>query len=121
MGAARPAPSSVRAADAISRALRPPRSRFVAALAAAIVLGVLLGVRLVVDYDDLTCPAGTAVRYHSVASWTAYCAPVEGAGGPTIVPIRRYVGLFLQNVDVRLFDADFDNIHGPAFGVRLGR
>jgi hypothetical protein len=35
--------------------------------------------------------------------------------------MRRYVGVFFTNVDVRLFEVDFDVVHGPAFGVRLGR
>ena len=103
------------------RGLRSRRSRFVAGFVASVALAVVLGFRPVIEYADLTCPAGTVVQYQSIADWSAYCAPAEGAPGPTSVPIQRYLGLFLTNVDVRVFDLDFDTFHGPALGVRLGR
>ncbi len=90
-------------------------------VAGVLVLALVLGARLVVEVSDLTCPAGTVVRYASIVDHSAYCVPDPRSDHATSVPLQRYVGLFMTNVDVRVFDADFDNVHGPAFGVRLGR
>jgi hypothetical protein len=92
----------------------------IAAIAAGSVVIFVLGARVVVEDQDLTCPAGTAVAYASIASWTAQCVPSQGGPGSTI-PIRRFVGLFFTNVDVRVFDVEDGNMHGPGLNVRLGR
>jgi hypothetical protein len=90
-------------------------------VAGVLVLALVLGARLVVEVRDLTCPAGTVVRNASVVDYSAYCFPDPRSEHATSVPLRRYVGLFLTNVDVRVLDAEPGNVHGPAFGVRLGR
>jgi hypothetical protein len=86
-------------------------------------LGFASGVRPIVEYSDLTCPVGSTVRHTSVAYWAVQCIPSAGSSGPSSTPTRRYVGIFLSNLDVRVFDADLlaGAFGGPAFNVSLGR
>lgn len=90
-----------------------------ASVAALLLFGLALGFHPIVEYHDLTCPAGTAARYVSVAYWAVRCEPSEASSQATTVPTSRYIGLFLTNVGVRVFDMDFlaDNFHGPAMNA----
>jgi hypothetical protein len=100
------------------RAPRRRRHVWVVLVAVALVF-IVSGPRLVIDARDLRCPAGSAIRPVSVAYWAVECAP--GYPGPMSQPISRYVGLFLKNVDVRIFavDALAGVIEGPALNVRV--
>ena len=98
----------------------PQRRRFIlTSLIALAVLLVALGPRAIVDLHDLRCPLGSAVRAVGIAYWSVVCTP--GYPGPTSTPVSRYVGLFLTNIDVRIFDADLigETLHGPAINVRV--
>jgi hypothetical protein len=81
------------------------------------------GMRAIVDYQDLTCPAGTSVQFVGVAYWAVRCVDDSSSTTTTNVPTARYFGLFMQNVNARVFDADLiaGAYHGPALNVRLGR
>ena len=83
---------------------------------------VILGARPIIRFADLTCGPGTVVRYTGPAYWAVECAPSAGSSESAAVPTSRYVGLFLTNVDLRVFDADFiaGSFLGPGLGVRLG-
>ena len=91
----------------------------VLAVVGFLVLGFALGPRPVVEYRDLACPPGTAARYVSIAYWAVACEPSAATSQVTTVPTSRYVGLFLTNVNVRVFDVDFlaDDVHGPGWSV----
>ena len=93
--------------------------RVVAIVVGLLLLGFALGLHPVVEYHDLTCPPGTVARYVSVAYWAVQCEPSEGSSQATTVPTSRYIGLFLTNVNIRVFDMDFlaDNFHGPGMNV----
>jgi hypothetical protein len=107
----------------VAKAMKGPTGRVLATVASGVLLAFALGFRPVVEYSDLRCAAGTVPRPVSIAYWAVRCEPSEASSEPTTVPTRRYVGLFLTNVDVRVFDADLlaDDFHGPALNVRLGR
>ncbi len=94
-------------------------ARIVAIVLGLLVLGFALGVHPVVEFYDLTCPAGTVARSVSVAYWAVQCEPSEASSPATTVPISRYIGLFLTNVNVRMFDVDLlaSNLHGPGLNV----
>lgn len=96
-------------------------ARFAVALVAVTGLGLLVGLRPVVEYSDLTCPVGSAVRYAGVAHTSVYCGPAEGSTELRSVPLQRYVGLFLTNANVRLLEVEFGVVRGPALGVRSDR
>lgn len=104
--------------------VKGPRGRLLT-IAAGILLLLALGARPVFEYRDLNCPPGSFVRGIGVAYWAVACSVSDGPSGArkTTAPVRRYVGLFLTNVDVRVFDADLLSgaTHGPALGVKLGR
>lgn len=93
------------------------------AIGVSVVVAFLLGLRLVVDYQDLNCPPETVVRYRGVGYWTAYCAPSDATAVASTTPTSRYVGVFLVNVNARVFDADMlaGTLHGPALGFGPGR
>jgi hypothetical protein len=87
-----------------------------AILLGVLLLGFALGFHPVVEYNDLACPAGTVARHVSVAYWAVTCERSDPSSPATTVPISRYIGLFLTNVNIRVFDMDFlaDSFHGPA-------
>lgn len=97
--------------------------RLVIVLLALLLLGLALGARPVIEYWDLTCPEGSVVRAVGPAYWALACAPGDLVAGPRTAPTRRYFGLFLTNVDIRLFGADLmaGYWEGPGLHVRLAR
>ena len=80
------------------------RSRWSTVVASLALALFALGARPIIDYRDLTCSAGYGARPVSVAYWAVQCqANDEHVTWPRSVPIARDVGLFLANVDVRVF------------------
>jgi len=98
------------------------RSRWPIVVASLVLALFALGVRPVVDYRDLACADGYGARPVSIAYWAVQCqANDEHMTWPRSVPIARDVGLFLANVDLRVFHVDFLGgvVEGPGLGVRV--
>lgn len=89
--------------------------RVLGAFVGVILLGLVLGVHPIVEWRDLACPAGTVVRPVGIADWAVQCELYEASTQASTVPVSRYVGLFLMNVDARVFEVDFigGSVHGP--------
>ena len=87
---------------------RTPQRRVLVIFAFALItLGVVTNARLVVDSSDVICGPGTALRPLDAPIDAFVCAPDPSATTTTRVPGRRYVALFLERVDVRVFEFDF--------------
>ncbi len=104
---------------AVKMTMKGRGARVLAIVLGLLLLGFALGLHPVVEHHDLTCPPGTVARYVSVAYWAVQCEPSEGSSQATTVPTSRYIGLFLTNVNIRVFDMDFlaDNFNGPGMNV----
>ena len=88
---------------------------FVIELLLLVLLGFTVGFHPVVTFRDLTCGAGSQARYVSVSRGAIRCEPNPAAVEATTVPSSRYIGLFLTNIGVRVFEVDFlaGSVEGP--------
>ena len=88
---------------------RAPNRRVlvIALLFALVLLGVASGPRLIVDYRDLRCPAGSVVAHVGPAYWALACVPARESPGETSAPISRSIVLSLNNAGLRVFAFDF--------------
>ena len=96
-----------------------PRSRWIRL---TLVVGVLVaeayvaGFKPAVTWTEVACPSGFTEQPVSIMSGVYRCIPPGGAAGADLRGLphgsrQRQVGLYLANLNVRVFDCDFEQGH----------
>jgi hypothetical protein len=101
---------------------------FSVALLSLVLFAAITGARPLFAQHELRCPEGQMVRPVSVAAWAVQCEPVPlhvpmRVNPPRTATTQDEVGLYLTNLQVRVFHIDFvaGTYHGLALGVPLTR
>jgi hypothetical protein len=91
----------------------PTRIRFAVLIGVLAVVAYVVGLKPVTRWAEVACPPGYTEQPVSVQSGVYRCIPPGGAAGLDLNRLpggsrQREVGLYLANLNVRVFDCDFE-------------
>ena len=92
------------------------RIRFAVVVGVLVAVAYVVGFKPVITWAEVACPPRYTEQPVSIQSGVYRCIPPGGAAGVDLQGLpggsrQREVGLYLANLNVRVFDCDFEQGH----------